>query len=75
MRAVCGSVAVAAILVCIISPLRVFFGMPSGDYEQDFSSFKTLFNGATLLWFLSAPYWMAPDLFTPKPNDEDNSES
>lgn len=71
MRIVCGILATIAILICIASPLRVFFGSPTGVYEQDFATFKTIFNWATLLWFLSAPYWMVPELFSSKTKKED----
>lgn len=71
MRTLCGALASIAIIICIISPIRVFLGSPTGDYEQDFATFKSIFNWATLLWFLSAPYWMAPDLFYSKPNSKD----
>ncbi|HOJ59636.1 MAG TPA: hypothetical protein PK878_05070 [bacterium] len=62
-RIICAVIAILALLVCLGSSLRVFWGSPTGDYQQDFSIFKTWFTWGTVVWFLSAPYWLIPDFF------------
>lgn len=73
LRLLCGLAALLALAICVIAPLRVLLGSPSGDYAQDFEVFKQWFNGATILWFIAAPYWMAPDLFTKRTSTKDPS--
>lgn len=53
-----GVFAVLGLLICLVAPLRVFFGFPSGFYHQDFQIYQIWFNWGTLLWFMMAPIWM-----------------
>ncbi|MFB3788084.1 MAG: hypothetical protein ACE15F_17125 [bacterium] len=70
-RIACAVISILALLVCLITPLRAFWGSPTGDYQQDFSIYKTWFNWATLVWFLAAPYWMIPDFFKPDTGEDE----
>ncbi len=63
IRIVAGIIAVIALLICIWAPFRVFFGLPTDDYQRNFEIYLTWFNWATLLWFISAPIWMVPEIF------------
>ncbi len=55
-------VATIALLICIMAPILVLIG-DSANYEQNFRQYKTWFNWATLAWFLSAPFWLVPEIF------------
>lgn len=61
-RKIAAALAVLALLICIAAPVRLFLGEPTGDYDNDFEIFRSWFNAASLLWFLSAPFWLIPDL-------------
>ncbi len=61
-RKIAASLAVLALLLCLAAPIRLFLGEPTGDHDTDFAIFRTWFNIASLLWFLSAPFWLIPDL-------------
>ncbi len=62
-RLIAGFFAILALIICIVAPLRVFLGMPTEDYDRNFEIYLTWFNWATLLWFISAPVWMVPEIF------------
>ena len=62
-RKVAAVVAVLALAICLVAPVRVFLGQPTDDYARNFAIYKTWFNWATLLWFVSAPVWMVPEIF------------
>ncbi len=51
-------VSILALLVCIITPVFVF----SGDMSKD--AYHVWFNWASLLWFVFAPFWFVPGIFS-----------
>lgn len=61
-RLIAAIFAIIALLICIIAPLCVFMGDPA-NYEQNFATYKTVFGWNTLLWFISAPFWLVPEVF------------
>ena len=63
LRAIAVVVAILAMVGCIVAPIRVFLGGPTQDYQQNFEIYRTWFNWATLIWFISAPLWIVPELF------------
>ncbi len=50
-------VAIASLLIGLGVAILVFTG------RQDMDTFYTVFNLASLAWFLSAPLWFVPGLF------------
>jgi len=67
-RLIAAIFAILALLICIIDPLWVFLSKPE-DYAANFERYKTIFNWATLLWFVSSPLWMVPELFQKEDNE------
>lgn len=64
-RIVAAVLAIIALLVCLIAPLSVLFSDPA-NYEENFRDYLTMFNWATILWFISAPFWLVPEIFQKK---------
>jgi len=58
--------AILSLFICVAAPLRMFFGLPTHNYQRDFEIYRSWLNGATLMWFLTAPVWLIPKLFHPK---------
>ena len=58
LRPLAAAISIAALAVCLIAPLRVLLGEPSGEPEADFAAYLRWFNGASLVWFLAAPLWL-----------------
>ena len=66
VRAVAALAAILAIIICLAAPIRVLLGGPTEDYQSNFEIYMAWFNWATLLWFVSAPIWMVPEMFRRK---------
>jgi len=49
--------ALASLAVGMIASILCFLG------RMDFDAFKLVFNLMSLLWFLTAPLWITPQLF------------
>ena len=62
LRTIAAIVALGALAVCLAAPLRVLLGEPAGVYADDFNTYVGWFNGATIVWFVSAPLWLIPEL-------------
>jgi hypothetical protein len=56
----CAIVAIAALGICIESALPVLL------WGASFDSYLVLFNVLTLVWFITAPIWLVPELFGEK---------
>lgn len=52
--------AILSLLVCLLSGILAFMG------ALEFEKYKMFFNLASLVWFLSAPFWLVPQLFGTK---------
>ena len=63
LRKIAAILALCALAVCLIAPLRVFLGKPEGLYASDFETFLKWFNAATIVWFVCAPLWLVPEAF------------
>jgi cytosine permease len=53
-----GGMAFVALVCCLVLPLRVFLA-GTEEYEANLSSYKTWLLVATLVYFVSATYWVA----------------
>lgn len=53
-----GGVAVAALLMCVVLPLRVFL-QGTVNYEANLGSYKTGLLVVTFIYFIAATYWVA----------------
>jgi hypothetical protein len=71
LRTIAAILALGALAVCLIAPLRVFLGKPAGVYASDFDAFVKWFNIATIVWFVCAPLWLIPDVFSRKKIKQD----
>ncbi len=69
-RLIAALLAIVALLICVAAPLYVFL-MGMENYEANFAGYKVWFNWATLLWFISAPFWMIPEFFQKQKEDEE----
>lgn len=49
--------AILALVICFLLPTLVLVG------RMELATYQYWFGWATLLWFLAAPFWMAPDIF------------
>jgi NCS1 family nucleobase:cation symporter-1 len=53
---ICGTVAVASLLTCLILPIWVYVTGGS-QYEQNFATFKSILIWPTLIYFVTATIW------------------
>lgn len=53
----CALLAMLALLVCVVAPVLCF------AHYIDKPTYLTWLNWATLLWFLTSPFWFTPGLF------------
>jgi len=53
----CQILALLALAVCISVPIVAYLG------KFSFAQYLRWFNLASLLWFLTAPFWIVPRLF------------
>ncbi len=54
---VCSFVAIIALTVCLASGFLAYFETVSMD------DYKTILDLATVVWFITSPFWMVPQLF------------
>ncbi len=64
LRIVCFVVSLASLATGLGSAISVFSnGIVGGDA---FAQYKTTLLISTIVWFLTAPFWMVPELFRRK---------